>query len=99
MEQVPSAPIRRSRRVPANIPIKLLTEGGRSKIGREARTVDLSVQGARIQTSFALSAGELIYLVDWGDYGGSTPSRVVWVQQIPSGGSLAGIEFVGESQA
>ena len=99
MEDVPSSALRRSRRVPATIPIKLLLEGGRSKIGREARTVDLSILGARIQTSFTLAEGEVVHIVAWGENGGPMPSRVVWVQSTPSGESLAGVEFLGEPQA
>lgn len=99
MEDVSASPLRRSRRVQATIPIKVMLEEGRSKIGHDARTVDLSDMGARIQVSFTLSAGEVIHIVSWGEFGGTMPSRVVWVQPVAPGESLAGIEFMGATQS
>lgn len=86
---------RRSVRVPANIPVRLMRAEG--KIERPARAVDLSTLGARIQTNFEVSAGETVKLLPWGDYGKVVPSRVVWVQRESSEVFLAGLEFLSGS--
>jgi hypothetical protein len=93
MESVFSGPERRSPRVPANIALRLLLNGDSSRPGQSARAVDLSDRGLRIRTTSALSAGQIIRIDAWGADGRPMPSRVVWVQQTPSGESLAGLEF------
>ena len=52
-----SAPVRRSKRVSATIPISLMLEWEDSKLGHDAYTVDLSRKGARVRTTFVLSLG------------------------------------------
>jgi hypothetical protein len=99
MESVFGGPERRSPRVPAKISLRLLLEGENSPVGHSAHTVDLSDRGLRIRTTSALSAGQIVQIVAWGDGGRPMPSRVVWVQQTPSGESLAGIEFQSASPA
>ncbi len=89
-----SAPVRRSKRVSATIPISLMLEWEDSNLGHDAYTVDLSRKGARVRTTFVLSPGEIIGIVPWGESGKQIPSRVVWVQRSSVAGSLAGLEFL-----
>ena len=90
---------RRSPRVAARIPIRLLLNGDDSKPGQSAHTVDLSDRGVRIRTHSALSQGDIIRIDSWGGNGKSMPSRVVWVQPTPSGESMAGLEFQAIAEA
>ena len=93
MESVFSGPERRSPRVPVKISLRLLLEGEHSPVGHSAHTVDLSDRGLRIRTTSKLSEGQVVHIDAWGADRRPMPSRVVWVQQTPSGESLAGIEF------
>ena len=99
MESVFGGPERRSPRVPANISLRLSLDGEHSPVGHRAHTVDLSDRGVRIRTTAALSAGQIVQIHAWAADGRPMPSRVVWVQQTPSGECLAGIEFQGVSPA
>ena len=95
MEPVSSAPLRRSERVSATIPISLLVEWEASKTEHDATTVDLSREGVRVRTTFMLFPGEMVRIARWGDSGQTVPARVVWVHRPESGrGSLAGLEFL-----
>jgi len=98
MQDLSSTPVRRLQRVSATIPISLMPEWEHSKTGHEAFTVDLSRTGARVRTTFVLSAGEKLGIVPWGDSGQTIPSRVVWVQR-GYGSLLAGLEFLDTSLA
>jgi hypothetical protein len=90
------APVRRLQRVSATIPISLMLDREGPKTGHDAYTVDLSRTGARVRTTFVLSAGEMVGIVPWGDSGQAIPSRVVWVQR-GYGSVLAGLEFLDTS--
>jgi hypothetical protein len=92
--QVSSSPSgRRLERVSATIPLSLLLEREDSR--HDAYTVDISPNGARIRSDFVLTRGQMIGIVASGDSGEAIPSRVVWVEQSPAVGSLAGLEFLG----
>ena len=93
MGSVFSGPERRSPRVPASISLRLLLNEENPRPGQSAHTIDLSDRGLRIRTASALSAGQIVRIDACGADGRTMPSRVVWVQQAPSGESLAGIEF------
>ena len=99
MESVFSGPERRSPRVPAKISLRMLLDGEPSPVGHSAHTVDLSERGLRIRTTSALFEGQIVQIDAWGGDGRAMPSRVVWVQQTPSGEFLAGIEFQSVSPA
>jgi hypothetical protein len=99
MGSVFNGPERRSPRVAARIPVRLLLNGDDSKPGQSAHTVDLSDRGVRIRTHSALSEGDVIRIDSWGGNGKPMPSRVVWVQSTPSGECLAGLEFQGFAEA
>lgn len=99
MESVFGGPERRSPRVPAKISLKLLLDGEHSPGAHSAQTIDLSERGLRIRTAAALSQGQIVQIDSWGGDGRPMPSRVVWVQQTPPAGSLAGLEFQSGSPA
>ena len=88
---VSAPPIRRSRRVPATFPVSLFPESVQT--GLDAYTVDISHLGARVRTTFVLTAGEVVGVQPWGDTERPIPSRVVWVQR-SSAGTLAGLEYL-----
>lgn len=99
MEGESFLPARRSRRFPTTIPLKLMLEGEHPEQGHGARSLDLSIMGAQIETALELSTGEMLQVVAWEDYGHPIPSRVVWVQRMPPDKSLAGLEFLETPQA
>ena len=62
---------------------------------REAFTVDLSPQGAKVRTALALLPGGAVGIVAGGDSQHAIAARVVWAKRVGSDGwSLAGLEFV-----
>lgn len=91
MPAVSAPPVRRSRRMPATFPITIFPEF--FETGLDGYTVDVSHYGARVRTTFFLSAGEIVGVQPWGDTEKPIPSRVVWVQK-SSAGSLAGLEYL-----
>ena len=65
------------------------------KLGHVGSAIDLSQQGARIQTEVPLSPGQTVDLVPSGGIGVGTPCRVVWVRAPdPSKTGEAGLEFL-----
>ena len=59
MGSVFNGPERRSPRVAARIPVRLLLNGDNTKPGQSAHTVDLSDRGVRIRTHSALTQGDV----------------------------------------
>jgi len=94
MAAVFAPPVRRSRRVPATFPVSLFPQSDSFPRGLDAYTVDISHFGARVRTTYLLSAGEVVGLQPSGDSEKPIPSRVVWVQRSSSGGTLAGLEYL-----
>lgn len=76
MGSVFNGPERRSPRVAASIPVRLLLNGDNTKPGQSAHTVDLSDRGVRIRTHSTLSQGDVIRIDSWGAT--ASPCRRAW---------------------
>jgi PilZ domain len=86
---------RRSRRVPAQLPIKLLLGSLFTKSACEAFTLDISQSGARVRANVALSPGQAVQVVPNEGMERAIPGRIVWVNKLIAGPSgEAGIEFL-----
>jgi hypothetical protein len=86
---------RRSRRIPATIPIRLVVESEGLKLELESSTVDLSFHGVKVRTPFVLLPGETVGMVTEGDTRHAISARVVWAQRTGADlWSLAGFEFL-----
>jgi hypothetical protein len=95
MRAVPPSDLRQSQRIPATIPIRLAVESEDFKVEHEASTIDLSLRGVKVRTSFALLAGETVGIITSGDSRHTISARVVWVQRVGTDlWSLAGLEFL-----
>ena len=95
MRAVPPADLRQSQRIPAAIPIRLVVESEDFKAEHEASTIDLSLRGIKVRTSFALLPGEIVGIITRGDSRHAISACVVWVHRGGPGlWSLAGLEFV-----
>jgi hypothetical protein len=95
MRAVPPADLRQSQRIPAAIPIRLVVESEDFKAEHEASTIDLSLRGVKVRTSFALLPGETVGVITRGDSRYAISARVVWVHRVGTDlWSLAGLEFL-----
>jgi hypothetical protein len=95
MRDPPSADLRRSQRLPATIPIRLVVESEGLKVEHEASTVDLSLQGVKVRTRVVLLPGETVGMVTEGDIRHAISARVVWALRAGTDPwSLAGLEFL-----
>ena len=98
MPDVSAPPTRSLPRISATIPISLIPQAAYSQESHDAYTVDVSPFGARIRTTFILTAGQLVSVCAAGDSAQSYPCRVVWAKQSYAGGSVAGLEFLPSSR-
>ncbi len=98
MPDVSAPPTRSLPRISATIPISLIPQAAYSQESHDAYTVDVSPFGARIRTTFVLTAGQLVSVCAAGDLAQTYPCRVVWAKQSYAGGSVAGLEFLPTSR-
>jgi len=92
-ESYPTA--RRSKRIPARIPVTLIVQSTGEKVIREVYTCDLSQHGLRIQAHVPLIPGQTVKVIPSEGPRYAVHSRVAWVG--PVGSRLegqAGIEFL-----
>jgi hypothetical protein len=95
MRDPPSADLRRSQRIPATIPIRLVVESEGFKVEHEASTIDLSLRGVKVRTRVVLLPGETVGIVTKRDIRHAISARVVWAQRAGTDlWSLAGLEFL-----
>jgi len=95
MEAVPRTDLRQSQRIPATISVRVSLQSAGFKAEREAFTIDLSPQGAKVRTPLALLPGETVGIVAGRDPQHAILARVVWTKSVGSDSwSLAGLEFV-----
>jgi hypothetical protein len=95
MRAVPPADLRQSQRIPTTLSIRLVVESEDFKAEHEASTIDLSLRGVKVRTSFALLPGETVGIITKGDSRHAISARVVWVQRVGTDlWSLAGLEFL-----
>jgi hypothetical protein len=86
---------RRLRRIPAQLPIKLVLGSLFTKSACDALTLDISQAGARVRASVPLSPGQSVQVVPSEGIKRAIPGRIVWVSRLfaaPHG--EAGIEFL-----
>ena len=95
MPAVPHVDLRQSERIPAAVPIGLVAESDGFKVEREAATVDLSPQGAKVRTPLQLLPGEAVGVIVRGDIRHAISARVVWAQRAGTDQwSHAGLKFL-----
>ena len=95
MRAVPPADLRRSQRIPATIPIRLMVESEGFKVEHETSTIDLSLEGLKVRTPFVLLPGETVGIVTKGDVRHAISAQVVWVWCAGTDlRPLAGLEFL-----
>jgi len=95
MRAVSPADLRRSQRICATISIRLLVESEDFKVEHQASTVDLSLQGVKVWTPFALLPDETVGIITRKDSRHAISTRVVWVQRVGTDlWSLAGLVFL-----
>jgi PilZ domain len=86
---------RRSKRVHAQLPIKLLLDSLFAKYACEALTLDISQAGARVRANIPLSPGQAVRVVPNEGIDRAIPGRIVWVnRQFEGTHGEAGIEFL-----
>jgi PilZ domain len=86
---------RRSRRIPAQLPVKLVLGSLLSKSACDALTLDISQAGARVRANVSLSPGQSVQVVPNEGLKRAIPGRIVWVSRLFSGPlGEAGIEFL-----
>jgi hypothetical protein len=86
---------RRSKRVPAQIPVKLVTNSLFRRSACQALTLDISQAGARVRAHAKLSPGQPVQVVPNEGIERAIPGRIVWVSQLFAGPlGEAGIEFL-----
>jgi hypothetical protein len=87
--------VQRWERVPATIPVKLVLRAENFKSDPWANTLDLSLQGMKVQTSLFLVPGEWVGIVAKGEFPHAIPARVVWAHEDESNNwTVAGLEFI-----
>jgi hypothetical protein len=65
------------------------------KADDSATTVDVSLRGAKVETSLALVPGEWVGVIPKGEFPHAIPARVVWVREDESSHfTVAGLEFI-----
>ena len=95
MRDLFSAGLRRSQRLPATIPIKLVVESEGFKVEHDASTVDISLHGVKVRTPFVLLLGDTVGIVTKGDIRHAIAARVVWARRAGTDPwLLAGLEFL-----
>src|SRR5215831_10186243 len=100
MRAVPPVDLRQSQRIPTTIPISLVVESEAFKVERQASTIDLSVQGAKVRTPLALLPGETVGIITMGDSRQAIPARVVWAHRVGTDlWSLVGLAFLDTQPA
>jgi PilZ domain len=86
---------RRSRRFPAQLPVKLVLGSLQTRSACDALTLDISQAGARVRASVPLSPGQSVQVVPNEGIKRAIPGRIVWVSRLLAGPQgEAGIEFV-----
>ncbi len=86
---------RRSPRLQAVIPIRLLTPLENYQLEHEAVMEDWSRRGAKIRTAARLSCGQVVVVLSLVSSRSSIPARVVWAREAGLGvESVAGLEFL-----
>jgi hypothetical protein len=86
---------RRLRRIPAQLPIKLVLSSLFTKSACDALTLDISQAGARVRASVPLSPGQSVQVVPNEGIERAIPGRIVWVSRLFAGPHAeAGIEFL-----
>jgi len=91
---IPVSP-RRWERALATIPIRLVLKPENFKADDSATTVDVSLRGAKVETSLALVPGEWVGVIPKGEFPHAIPARVVWVREDESSHfTVAGLEFI-----
>ncbi len=86
---------RRSERISVGIPLKLLVESQGRKVEQDARTVDFSQLGVRVQSRAVLTPGQTVEIIPNEEPRYLLPSRVVWVGKAGSQRyTQAGLEFL-----
>ena len=86
---------RRLRRIPAQLPIKLVLGSLFTKSACQAFTLDISQAGARVRASVPLSPGQSVQVVPSEGLKRAIPGRIVWVSRLVAGpDGEAGIEFL-----
>ena len=95
MRVVPPVDLRLLQRVPATISISIVVESEAFQVERQASTIDFSVRGARVRTSFALLSGETVGIITMGDSRHTISARVVWAHRVGTDlWSLVGLAFL-----
>ena len=90
-----SADLRRSQRLPAAIPIRLVVESEGFKVEHDASTVDVSLHGVNVRTRLVLLPGETVGIITKGDVRHAISARVVWAQRAGNDlRSIAGLGFL-----
>jgi hypothetical protein len=86
---------RRLRRIPAQLPIKLVLGSLFTKSACDALTLDISQAGARVRATIPLSPGQAVQVVPSEGIRRPIPGRIVWVSRLFAGPQgEAGIEFL-----
>ena len=89
------AELRRSQRIPATYPVRLMVESESFSVEREATTVDVSLRGVRVRTPLALLPGDTVGIILGGNSRRTIPARVVWARRAWTDlWSIAGLEFL-----
>jgi PilZ domain len=85
---------RRSKRVPAQIPIQLVLQSLFFMKAHKARTLDISRAGARVRTNIRMSPGQPVKVVPSEGIKRAIPGRIVWVKNlVDNTDGEVGIEF------
>jgi hypothetical protein len=94
--QVNTSPnMRRWERESAAISVKLVLKAERFKADNSAITLDLSLNGMKVQTNLDLIPGEWVGIVAKGEFPHAIPARVVWAREDDfSHWVIAGLEFI-----
>ncbi len=86
---------RRSERISVSIPIKLVVDSQGRKVEQQARTIDFSQLGVRVQSKALLTPGQTVEIIPNEEPRYVVPGRVVWVGKAGSQQySHAGLEFL-----